>query len=74
MRYLLGPAELTGHIVKSANATQNQLGQWVVNMTLTRPGSTGWDTMAKTYFHEIIGIELDGVVQSAPLTQPDQAV
>ena len=28
--------------------------------------------MAKKYFHEIIGIELDGVVQSAPLTQPNQ--
>jgi preprotein translocase subunit SecD len=28
--------------------------------------------MTQQYFHEIIGIELDGVVQSAPITQPSQ--
>jgi len=28
--------------------------------------------MTQKYFHEIIGIELDGVVQSAPITQPSQ--
>jgi len=28
--------------------------------------------MTTKYFHEIIGIELDGVVQSAPITQPQQ--
>jgi preprotein translocase subunit SecD len=28
--------------------------------------------MTERYFHEIIGIELDGVVQSAPITQPTQ--
>jgi preprotein translocase subunit SecD len=71
-RYVLGPAELTGHAVSSAYATQNQLGQWVVDMTLTSSGSVGWDNMTKKYFHEIIGIELDGVVQSAPITQPTQ--
>ncbi len=72
-RYLLGPAELTGRIVKTAIAQQNQLGQWVVNMTLTSAGAGQWDTMASKYFHEVIGIELDGVVQSAPITQPNQA-
>ena len=65
-RYLLGPAELTGHAVKKAVAQQTQLGQWVVNMHAHPAGLTGWDTMAKKYFHEMIGIELDGVVQSAP--------
>jgi preprotein translocase subunit SecD len=70
-RYLLGPAELTGKAVKKAVAEQTQLGQWVVDVTLTSAGSTGWNTMAKKYFHEIIGIELDGVVQSAPLTLPN---
>jgi preprotein translocase subunit SecD len=29
--------------------------------------------MASKYFHEVIGIELDGVVQSAPITQPNQS-
>jgi preprotein translocase subunit SecD len=70
-RYLMGPAELTGTIVKTATAELSQTGQWVVDIGLTSTGSTGWDTMTQKYFHEIIGIELDGVVQSAPITQPN---
>lgn len=72
-RYLLGPAELTGRAVKKAVAQQTQLGKWVVNVSLTSEGQTGWNTMAKKYFHELIGIELDGVVQSAPITLPNTA-
>ncbi|HLN15598.1 MAG TPA: protein translocase subunit SecD [Acidimicrobiales bacterium] len=72
-RYLLGPAELTGRIVKSANAQLSATGSWVVNMNLTQAGSAGWDKMSQTYFHEIIGIELDGIVQSAPITLPNSA-
>jgi preprotein translocase subunit SecD len=72
-RYLLGPAELTGRAVKKAIAQQTQLGKWVVNVSLTSEGQTGWNTMAKKYFHELIGIELDGVVQSAPITLPNTA-
>jgi preprotein translocase subunit SecD len=73
VRYLAGPAELTGHIVKSAIAQLTSTGEWVVNISLTKDGSKAWDTMAEKYFHEIIVIELDGVVQSAPLTLPGQA-
>ncbi len=69
-RYLLGPATLTGHIVKKAVAEKTQIGKWVVNMSLTSAGSAEWDKMATKYFHEVIGIELDGVVQSAPRTLP----
>jgi preprotein translocase subunit SecD len=72
-RYLLGPAELTGKAVKKAVAQQTQLGKWVVNMSLTPSGQAGWNAMAKKYFHELIGIELDGVVQSAPITLPNTA-
>jgi preprotein translocase subunit SecD len=72
-RYLLGPATLTGRIVKSAQAVETSLGQWVVQMNLTGPGLAQWNTMAKKYFHEVIGIELGGVVQSAPLTLPKEA-
>ncbi len=72
-RYLEGPAELTGRAVKTALAQQSQVGAWVVNITLTGAGSVGWDAMTQKYFHEIIGIELDGVVQSAPITQPNQS-
>jgi preprotein translocase subunit SecD len=73
VRYLAGPAELTGHIVKSALAQLTTTQGWVVNMSLTKDGSKAWDTMAEKYFHEIIVIELDGVVQSAPLTLPQSA-
>ncbi len=69
-RYLLGPKELTGHIVSKAVAEQSTTLGWVVDMSLTSQGLSQWNTMAKQYFHEVIGIELDGVVQSAPITEP----
>ena len=72
-RYLAGPAKLNGHIVKSAVAQLTQTGQWVVNISLTSAGSKEWDTLAEEYFHEVIAIDLDGVVQSAPITQPTQS-
>ena len=72
-RYVLGPAQLTGKSVKSAVAQQNQIGQWVVNYTLTSTGSPLWDKVAEANFHALLAIELDGVVQSAPLIQPSQA-
>ena len=68
-RYVLGPAGLTGAQIKSANAQLNG-GQWSVNLTLTAPGAAAWDTLAQQQFHAIIGIDLDGQVVSAPLTQP----
>jgi preprotein translocase subunit SecD len=71
-RYVLGPAGLTGTAVHSANA-QLVNGQWVVNLNLTGAGATQWDTMAKQQFHQIIGIDLDGQVISAPITQPSQS-
>lgn len=70
-RYLLGPAQLKGSAVKKALAQQTTLGKWVVNLTLTSSGATGWNTMAKSLFHEEIGIELGGVVQSNPITLPN---
>lgn len=70
-RYLMGPAQLSGTIIKSAKAQRDQTGQWVVDIALTRTGSTGWDTMTQNYFHEVIGIEVDGIVQAAPITQPN---
>ena len=72
-RYLLGPAQLTGHAVASAVAQQTQLGNWVVNYTLTSSGSPKWDKLAQTDFHQIVAVELDGVIQSAPIIQPTQS-
>jgi preprotein translocase subunit SecD len=73
LRYVLGPAQLTGRAVKKAVAQQNQAGAWVVNYTLTGTGSPAWDKVADENFHQLLAIELDGVVQSAPLIQPSQA-
>jgi preprotein translocase subunit SecD len=72
LRYLLGPSELSGTAVASASAAF-QSPQWVVNATLTGSGSKAWDALSQKYFHEIIGIDLDGSIVSAPLTQPTQA-
>ena len=72
-RYLLGPAQLTGQAVKTAQAQQDQTGAWVVNYTLTSTGSAEWDKVAQQNFHQIIAIDLDGQVVSAPLIQPGQS-
>ncbi len=71
-RYVLGPAGLTGAQIKSASAQLNN-GQWSVNLNLTGTGATQWDTLAQQQFHAIIGIDLDGQVISAPITQPTQS-
>jgi preprotein translocase subunit SecD len=71
-RCVLGPAQLTGSAVKSASA-QLATGQWVVNLNLTGTGGNQWDTFAQQQFHAIIGIDLDGQVISAPITQPTNA-
>ena len=70
-RCVLGPAGMTGTAVKSASAQLNN-GQWAVNLNLTSEGSSQWDALSKEQFHAIIGIDLDGRVISAPITQPTQ--
>jgi preprotein translocase subunit SecD len=73
-RYVLGPAQMTGHSIASATATQNQTGAWVVDYTLAgAAGSALWDKVAQENFHQLLGIELDGVVYSAPIIQPTQS-
>jgi preprotein translocase subunit SecD len=72
IRYVLAPAGMTGAAVKSANAQLNG-GQWAVNLNLTSAGASEWDTLASQQFHAIIGIDLDGQVISAPITQPTQS-
>ena len=71
-RYLLGPSQLNGKAVGSAQAQLTQTGQWVVTYTLTPAGSVAWDTFSKNNFHQAIAVDLDGVVQSAPIIQPNQ--
>jgi len=74
LRYVLGPAEMTGEAIGSAVAQQDQTGAWEVNYTLKGSANSAlWDKVAQENFHLLLGIELDGVVQSAPLIQPSQA-
>ncbi len=73
VRYLLGPAQLTGQAIGKALAQQDTLGAWVVNYTLTKKGSPEWDAVADKNFHQALAIELDGIIQSAPLIQPTQS-
>ncbi len=72
-RYLLGPATVTGHAIASAVAQQTQLGKWVVSYSLTASGTPKWEALAQKSFHQIVAIELDGKIYSAPLIQPSQA-
>jgi preprotein translocase subunit SecD len=74
LRCVLGPAQMTGRSIASATATQNQTGSWVVDYSLAgSAGSALWDKVAQENFHQLLGIELDGNVYSAPIIQPDQS-
>ncbi len=73
VRCVLGPAQMTGRSIANATATQNQTGAWVVDYTLAgSAGSALWDKVAQENFHQLLGIELDGEVYSAPIIQPTQ--
>jgi len=74
VRYVLGKSELTGQAIGKAYASQDPTtGAWVVDYNLTKTGSPEWDKVASENFHQELAIELDGVVQSAPLIQPGQS-
>jgi hypothetical protein len=71
-RCVLGPAEMSSHAIAKATVTRNKTGQWVVNYTTTSAGAAVWDKVANENFHQFVGIELNGVVYTAPLMQPTQ--
>lgn len=73
IRLVLGPAQMTGTAIHNAVAQQDTAGAWVVNYSLTKSGSPLWDKVAQANFHQLLAIELDGVVQSAPIIQPTQS-
>ena len=71
-RFVLGPSQLKGSAVASATATfDTTIGAWAVSYTLK--AVTPWDTVAQKNFHQYVAIDLDGLVESAPLIQPQQA-
>jgi preprotein translocase subunit SecD len=78
-RYVLGPAEMSGSVIKSASANLNsQTDQWEVDLTFTSRGSTEFNKYATAHYAcyqqnpsnppycALQAIELDAVVQSAP--------
>ena len=72
-RLVCGPASLRGSAVHSAQAVfDTQNSQWAVSYTLTSAGSPAWDRVAQQNFHQYVAIDLDGLVESAPLIQPTQ--
>ena len=69
-RYQLGPALLTGEVVRTASARFNQNdASWFVQLFLTGKGSPAFDAMAAAHKGEQIAIVLDGVIKSAPTIQ-----
>jgi preprotein translocase subunit SecD len=48
-------------------------GQWLVDYTTTKRGAALWDKVTRESFHQLLALELDGVVYSAPIIQPAQA-
>ena len=78
-RWILGPADLKGEIVKTASAALDTTnGEYVVNVTLTNSGLTAFNKIAtvrhqfysasatQQSFASLEAIELDGVLYSAP--------
>ncbi len=71
-RFVLGPSQLKGSAVASASAVfDTSISQWAVSYTLK--AVTPWDNVAQANFHQYVAIDLDGLVESAPLIQPQQA-
>ena len=69
-RYRLGPSELTGRALKTANPEFDATtGQWKVNFTLTEQGSKAFDELAARNVGKQVAIVLDGRVKSAPVIQ-----
>jgi preprotein translocase subunit SecD len=69
-RYVLGPTELTGSIVRTAIAQAPTVGgDWSVQVNFTGSGSPKFDAMAAKYVQKQVAIVLDGAVESAPTIQ-----
>jgi preprotein translocase subunit SecD len=74
LRYYLGKAALTAKgNVSTAKAEFLSGTGWTVKMELTDSGSSKWDALAQQQFHKQVAIVLDGLVQSAPTIQPNDA-
>jgi hypothetical protein len=74
-RFVLGHAALGTTAIATASAVlDTTIDQWVVTYNLTPAGARAWDRVARANFHEYVALDLDGLVESAPLIQPNQDV
>lgn len=71
IRYVLAPAVMTSRDIASATATK-QGGRWIVQWTTTAAGSAVWDRVAHESFHQLLALDVGGVVVSAPIIEPTQ--
>ena len=65
-RFLLGPSQASGNILKTAYAGVDSSGNWVVDFTLTSKGSPIFDKIAAANYQKEVAIVLDDIVESAP--------
>jgi hypothetical protein len=70
IRYVLGSSEMNSSAIASASASKSKSGAWVVDWTTTSSGAAQWDEVAHKSFHEMLAIDVDGVVVSAPIIEP----
>lgn len=68
-RYVLGPAEASGTIIKTAYASLATNGQWQVIMNLTSKGSGTFNTIAAANYQQLVANDLDGQIVSAPVIE-----
>jgi len=78
-RFVLGPVLRDGgylfdnRVLASAEAANDQSGQWLVNVTFSPAGGAEWDkVVGGQYYQKYIGIVIDGVVISAPQINAQQ--
>jgi preprotein translocase subunit SecD len=74
---VLGPVamELSASDIKSAHAQPIAISggkEWVVMVQLSAAAATRWDMVAEENFHQLLAIDQDGTVVSAPIIQPTQ--
>jgi hypothetical protein len=72
-RCVLGPSVMSSRAIASATVTQTPTHQWVVDYSTTNAGAAVWDTVAEENFHQLLAIEVNGVVYTAPILQPTQS-
>lgn len=72
-RCVLGPAALTLGPVAAASTGPNTGPQaGVVDITFSAQQAKAWNALSRRQFHAKVGIDVDGSVLSAPLTEPTQ--